>query len=420
MRNKVNRIPIFFAALFTSGMGGYLISWSYFRDSLGQLFPTWTQTQLSLPFSLHNITVFVMMLTTGLLLKKLSNRVVLGIGGLAILIGFGLFPYLPLDNPLAALVMAVICFSFIAALSVGIGVIASFDTFLPWFPDRLGLISGILTFFCGVAPILLGALCGVFIDQFGVLRAIQLIGIILAVIIFLSLIWAQKPSPDIELPPAPREKVSAGVDYSPKEMLITGSFWCLLIFNIAIRSAGIVISDLGGTIAITLGVATLSGLLFAPANGLACILGGYLLDRLSVPKVMTFFGVFLLLGGILLFFGNQAGSKAMVITGISCVGFTYGGVTVTSVTGTRMLFGMKHYALNLGLVSISIGPATVACIFAGKLTALAGGAYNLVFAMILILGIVAALSSLIMFRTERFRQRKQPNFETIDKQLTIN
>ena len=405
MVKKPNRIPVLLAACICTGMGGYLLTWSYFRDSLGQLFPTWTSSQLSLPFSLHNITVCVMMLTTGQILHKLSNRVVICIGGFALMIGFGLFPLLPLGSPGAALVMVTISFGFIAALSVGIGIIASFDTFLPWFPDRTGMVSGILTFFSGVAPMMIGALCGVFIRNFGVLRAVQLTGVVLAALIFIALIWAKQPGPDVVLPaPPPADaKIFTDVDYTPAEMLKTGTFWCMFAFNVLLRTTGIIVFDLGGTIAVAFGAATIVGLMFAPLNGAACILGGIILDRLGTHKVMLIFSVSAALGAGALFIGNQAGAAALVIAGIALIGFAYGGVTVTCVSGNRMLFGMKHYAKNLGLISVSIGPAAVAAMIAGRLIR-ERNSFTGVFTLIMVLTVASVASCCLMFATERKRR----------------
>ncbi|MDR2487815.1 MAG: hypothetical protein LBD12_07600 [Clostridiales Family XIII bacterium] len=406
MERKVNRVPYFVASVITVGMGGYMVTWSYFRNALGEAFPDWSQSQLSMPFSFHNVTVCLMMLFTGPILMKLSARLVLGFGGAALLVGLGLFAFLPTDNPAGALVMAILCFSLVASLSVGIGVIASFDTFLPWFPDRPGAVSGVLTFWCGVSPMLLGVLCGVFMASFGVLKAIALLGIVLGCFVFLALPWCKRPGPDVKLPPPPkRVEEELGRDYSPAEMMRTGTFWCVFIFNVAIRCAGLIISDLGGSIATAIGIGTIMGLIFAPANGLACILGGLLMDRFSVERVQLVMAVSVTAGAVLLYGGDAAGATWMIVAGIALVGFGYGGVTVTGVTGVRILFGMKHYARNLGIVSVSIGPAAIAVILAGRLNQGTAGGFGGLFLLVLAFGIVSVVACIAMHGTERSRRR---------------
>jgi MFS family permease len=175
---------------------------------------------------------------------------------------------------------------------------------------------------------------------------------------------------------------------------------------VAIRSAGLVVSDLGGSIAVAIGVATIAGLMFAPANGLACIVGGFLMDRFPTERVMTLMAAAAVLGGAALCLGNAFHSSASVIAGIALVGFGYGGVTVTGVSGARILFGMKHYAQNLGLISVSIGPAAIAVILAGRLNTGGAEGYGGAFLLVTILGVVALAGCLAMFPAERARKAK--------------
>jgi MFS family permease len=399
----VNRIPIFFAAMITVGMGGYLFTWSYFRNSLGQLFPDWSQSTLSMPFSLHNLVVVVMLLVTGQLLRRFSGRTVIAFGAAALLIGFGLFPLLPVDNPALAGILAAVFFGVIAACSVGIGVIAGFDVYQPWFLERVGLISGLWTLWGGASPMLLGALCGVLIGVFGVLTAIQIIGILLAGAVFISLIYAKKPGPDTVLPMPPiRQNNMAPVECTTKEMLLTSAFWHLYIFNLMVRCSGIVISDLGGTIAADMGAATLAGLLFAPANGLSSVIGGYLADKIKFSKVLLIYTVIQVAGALLLLAGNGTGSVALVLTGIFLVGFAYGGSTVGSTTAARIMFGSTHYAQNIGIILTSSAPASLSVLAAGRLVARAGGSYAPAFRMITIFSVIALLDMIVVILTRSF------------------
>ena len=400
---KVNRVPIFIAALLSVGMGGYLFTWSYFRDSLGELFPTWSATQLSLPFSLHNITVVTMILLTAPLLKRFSNRKVLAFGATSLLIGFGVFPLLPEDNPKMALIMLCLAFSLIAACSAGIGAVASFDTYQPWFPERIGLTSGVWMLWGGGAPMLIGALCGVLTAAFGVLRAVQIIGIILAVFLYISLIYAKKPGPDIKLP-EPKKKPNAVffADLTTKQMLMTSAFYHIFIFNLCTRCAGFIISDLGGTLAIDFGAPTITGLLFAPANGISAVIGGILADKIKFGHVIFLYAVLLLTGGISLYFGGLTDSSFLILFGITCVGFGLGGSSVGSVTAVRIMFGATHYAQNVSLVVFSSGFATLAVLLSGKLLSLSGGSYTPVFILVIAFGAIAVIDGIIMLRTKSF------------------
>jgi OFA family oxalate/formate antiporter-like MFS transporter len=401
---RVNRVPVFFAAMFTVGMGGYLFTWSYFRDGLRGLYPEWTESQLSLPFSVHNITVIFMLFVAGFLLRKLSNRTVVLAGIVALFVGLGLFAFLPEDNPQTALVLIVVCFGIIAALSVGIGAVVSFDTYQPWFPERVGLTSGIWTMWGGGSPIVLGALCGVYTQHFGVLKGIALLGVTLTAILLLTLFFAKKPGEDVRLPQPKSHPNAHFSDLRPGEMLRTSGFWHLFLFNLFARAAGLIVTDLGGTIAADLGVATLAGLLFAPANGISSVIGGYLMDRIRLSRVILLYVLVLFAGGLVLVLGNAAASAPLILTGMVLVGLSYGGTNVGSVAAVRIMFGDTHYAQNLSFIVASAGPASLSVFFTGWLIQRAGGSYTPAFVLILVLSIAAVIDCIIMIKTRSFER----------------
>jgi hypothetical protein len=67
---------------------------------------------------------------------------------------------------------------------------------------------------------------------------------------------------------------------------------------------------------------------------------------------------------------------------------------------------MKHYAQNLGLISVSIGPAAIAVILAGRLNTGGAAGFGGAFILVMILGVLAVAACLLMFTTERSRKAK--------------
>lgn len=402
-KKTVNRAPYFVSAMIASGMGSYLLSWSYYRDSLGDLFPSWTEAQLSLPFSLHNITVFVVIAILGPLLKKVKSRIMLTIAAFAILIGLGLFPILPVNNPSLALFLLIILFAVIAALSAGIGPITSLDIYQPWFPDHVGMASGLWIFYAGLSPILIGAYLGILIPAFGVLRAVQILGITLSCMILLTLFFAKKPGEDVNLPPkivTPSSSYFA--DLTTKQMFKTSAFYHIYIFNIMIRCSGIIISDLGGSIANDFGIPTLAGLLFAPANGLSALVGGFLSERIKLTNLIFMYCIVLLLGASSLLIGGLTATHFLILLGIFLIGFGYGGSTVSSVIAVRLMFGSSNYAQNMSVVLTSVGFTTLSLFVSGNMLTASGGSYTPVFILVFSLASIGFLDSVIMKKTKSF------------------
>lgn len=405
MKTKVNRVP-YFICIAASGLQlGVVFSWSYFRDSLATLFPTWTAARLSLVFSMHNVTVVVTALITGVLLKYLKQRTLVAMAGAVVLIGFGVFPLFPLDNPGAAYIMLFISFGVVAASSSGFAGISVPTVYQPWFPDHLGLLTGVLFMASGLSPIIFGYICSLLIPAVGVLRAVQILGAIMFVIIVATLPWCKTPGPDVKLPPPKITENSSNTrDYTLKEVLRNPLYWCFFLYTAMARSVGIVLLDLGGTIAVAFGVATLLGLIISPANGAASVIGGIIQDRIGIGRTILLSCGMLVLSSLLLISGSIADSAFAIITALIIGGLGYGVSLVISASATRILFGDKHYAQNYSFLTVSLVPAAASGYLAGALLDRIGN-YSGVFIMVLILCILSLVCGLILVRSKEMSSR---------------
>ena len=378
------RWQYFIAAAANGFFLGVLFVWTYFRDELAKIFPTWRASDLSLIFSVHNVVICLSLLGAGFLLKKLSNRVIVAIGAVGLLVGFGMFPFLPLDKPDTALLMATILFGVISAASVGISSTSGYSLYIQWAPDHPGKMVGTIMLALSVAPILMGALCSVLVPAVGVLQTIRWVGVIASVLLMATIPFARPPGASDNLPPAPvRAENIEQREFRPTEMFCMPSFWILFVFNTVIRASGLMIIDFGGSIAIHLGLTAILGMLYSPANGTANIVGGVLVDKLSTARVIMLCGGTLLLASILLFAGNAADSGFLVMAGLLIGGLSYGCGTVHSTASMRILFGQKHYALNWSYIQLSILIAATCGYLAGVLLDRQSGDYMGVYIMIL-------------------------------------
>jgi MFS family permease len=180
--------------------------------------------------------------------------------------------------------------------------------------------------------------------------------------------------------------------------LVSPIFWLFFFYNAAARSAGIIMSDLGGTIAIAFGTSALFGLLFAPANGAMSVVGGVLLDRVGVNKTMLFSGGLLIVCGGMLLLGNAADSSTITIIALIFGGAGYGISLVLGASATRILFGNKYYAQNYSFVTVSIAIAAVSGFVAGSILDGMDGAFDGVFLFILIIGIICVALTITLIR----------------------
>ena len=394
---KTTRWPYVLAAMVTGFFNGTLYTWSYIRDELGLLFPSWSASNLSFIFSIHNVTVCAALIGTGLILKRVSHRTMLFIAGTTMLTGFALFPLLPVDRPNLAFGMTIVLFGIIAASSVGMTVIAGYALYTRWLPEHTGKLLGAMALAHSITPIVLGAICSQLIPVVGTLQAVRFVGIGTAALLYATLPLAKLPGPHVKLPPAPAPKDNPDQkEYTPREMLRIPSFWLLFLFNMVMRTSGLIIIDVGGSIAIYFGMSALLGLLYSPANGVANIAGGFLIDRLGTARVMLLCGGTLMLGAFLMLLGNATGNGILVIAGILAGGLSYGCCVVHSSASTRYLFGGKNYAQNLSFVQTSIMLAAFGGFLAGKLLDRLEGDFIGVFILILCLAISGIVLGICM------------------------
>lgn len=407
--NKINRqatpvrtkkrstLPYYICAFFSGNVMGALFTWSYFRGALSALFPTWTAGQLSTVFGIHNVIVVCVMLVIGQLIRKVNPKVLALIGGLMMLIGFGLFPLLPVDNPSAAYVMLIICFSCIAASASSFSGLIMMAVYPMWVPEHMGLVVGIAVTAANISPFYFGALCGVLIPAIGILRTVQIIGIIVFLMILFTLRWCRFPGPGDNLPtPKTQENKVSEHDYTLKEVLKSPLFWAFFLYCAFNRGCGLIMADLGGSIATAFGTATILGLIFSPASAVASITGGMAADKIGLVKTLLFTAVIMVLCGLALVLGNATSSAALLIIGIALGGFSYGAQMTISATATRVMFGNKYYGQNYSIINASIGIGAACGIFSGALIDNMGGAFTGVFVFVLALGTSTILLSLLI------------------------
>ena len=369
---------------------GLMFTWSYFREPLSRLFPTWTSADLSAIFSFHNTAVCVTMILTGLIAKKVSPRIRILIGAILIGAGFGSYPFLPTDDPGKAFIMAVVFFTIIAAAGVGLCSTTWIGTFVLWAPDRPGMMVGCMLLVYSCCPIIYGAIASVLIPVTGVLATMRTIGIISTVIFIACLPFVRMPEPEDGLPAA---RVSAAnrndKSFSPLQLLKTPIFWAMFLFNIFMRSAGLIFADHNADIALSFGIAALFGLIYSPAQGIAGFVSGALVDKFGSPKTMRLFSCILLAASVLLYFSGVSGAAVIALAGLIGTGFAFGGTSAANSSTIRMFFGAEYYTQNYSISTFSIFFASGFCYIAGLIVDRMEGSYYGVYMMALIFGAAA-------------------------------
>ena len=363
---KTCRIPYILAGLVSAFATGLLFTWSYFRTPLNELFPTWTSADLSMIFSVHNMAVCTTMILCGTVVKKISPKVRMVLAAVLIVAGLGCFPLLPQNNPDAAFQMAFILYAIVAPIGAGIAAITWMGNFVLWVPERPGLMSGGMLFLYNSCPFVYGALSSMLIPAVGILTTVRMIGVISGVLLVCCLPFMRAPKAEDGLP-MPKTTAVNRTDrsYTTLQMLKTPIFWAMFIFNVSMRSAGLIFADHSAGIAMSFGVAALFGMIYAPANGSASFVSGLLVDRIGSANTMRLFSLILLAASVLLFISGFSAIAIVALIGLIGAGFAFGGTSAANSTTVRLFFGPEYYTQNYSTTTFSIFFASVSCYLAG-------------------------------------------------------
>lgn len=154
---KINPLYRGIVGTFLMLLLGSMYAWSYFKVSLGEAYPVWSQTQLTLNFTILMICFCLGGLVAGSMLSGLHKQVQVCLAALLVGGGYLGVSLLP-EAPDPALVQLYICYGVLTGLGTGIAYNVVLSSIQPWFPQASGLISGILLMGMGFGLCSWGAL----------------------------------------------------------------------------------------------------------------------------------------------------------------------------------------------------------------------------------------------------------------------
>ena len=198
MTEKRNLKLVVAEGLLSNMLFGTLFVWSVLRIPLLELFPTWNEGMLSLIFGIHNLFTCAGILLGGQLTKRLSTRRVYLLFTVLTVVGLAGFALLPVSNPGASYIMAMILFWFFAATGIGIGINVVQSTTIPWFPKHSGFISGALYMALGISSVILAALARALLPLIGVRLVMPVFAAIILAVSLLILADKESIKPPAE------------------------------------------------------------------------------------------------------------------------------------------------------------------------------------------------------------------------------
>lgn len=358
---------------------GLIYAWSIFRVPLSRIYTDWSVSQISMTFTISMIMFCIGGFLGGILTKKLNVKLRIIIAGILLFIGFfGVSRLNPAESA-SSLKMIYFLYGILGGGGVGFGYNAVVVTVTQWFPDKVGLASGIMLMGFGLGGLALGSIVNHMISSSGIFSTFAVLGIVIAAIMVLGAIILKTP----EAMPAKKGDDSKEteslevVNYSPIEMVKTGKFWFFIAWAVLLNSAGLLIINSAANISLAFGGSAVLGLIISLFNGAGRIVAGSNFDRFGT-KFATLFNLALMLcAGILLSVAALSKSLVISVLGLILVGLSYGGNPTISAAYANKAFGPRDYSTNFSIINFSIIPAAIiGPMVSSKLLEAAGGKYD--------------------------------------------
>lgn len=370
---KMNRWAYAVIGVVTLLFAGLIYAWSVMSKSIAASRPDWTATQVSLTFTIVMALFCTGGLIAGLLSKKINPKLYIIASGVFFAAGF-FIASLTGDSP----ALLYIGFGVICGLGAGFAYNTVLSTMSQWFPDKQGLISGILLMGFGLSSFIIGKVYAAVTPSDGSDQwkmTFRILGIVVLVVMLICFNFFVKPSEDYKVPGAAAKKVvkESALDIPPAQMVKKPTFWLYYIWAILLSAAGLVLVSQASGIATQVGpnvsdgnIATVVGLI-SILNGIGRVIFGAIYDKKGYRVAMVLDMIVVIIAGLVLILALTTGNFLFIVLGFLIGGLGYGGVMPTNSAIISDFFGRTNYPVNYSLVNTNLIIASFASTIAGKL-----------------------------------------------------
>lgn len=379
---------------------GAAYAWSVFQKPLVELLGS-TTAQVSLAFTLSLALVPVSMMIFGKLQDKKGPRLITLLG--SVIFGAGIY----LTGWTTSVTMLYLTYGVLGGLGIGAVYGCTVATTVKWFPDKRGLAGGLAAAGFGSGAVFLAPLAEGLIQRFDVLATFRFMGILFfALIALCSLIIASPPSgwKPLGWEPAKaktKASINSGLDYAPKEMMKTGTFYILwVVYTIGAVSGLMIIGHASpiaqGQIGLSSSTAAICVSILALANTFGRIFWGVVSDRIGrYNTIALMFAV----SAVMLLVLNSADNIGLFILSTFGIALSFGGFLGIMPSVTADNFGSKCLGMNYGIIFTAYG---VAAVVGPRIAAVAveasGGAYSRAYLIASAMNVAGVLCSLVMIQ----------------------
>lgn len=349
-------LPVLGGVLMNLALGS-LYAWSVFVPPLEQEF-SWTRSQTSWVYTVAIVSFALTFVAAGRLQDVKGPKICAFIGGVLVSAGF------LLASQTTTLMSLYIFFGLIVGVGNGFGYATPTPVASKWFPDKRGLVVGIMVGAYGGGQAIFGTLANAYLlPNFGWRTTFQVLGVVFFVMTMIGTVLIKNPPAGYRPPNWTPAKAAAAArpDVTTREMLATPTFYYLWIAYCLGTTAGqMAISQLipfaraaghGALVASLLLVVTSVG------NASGRIVSGWVSDtigRLPTLKMMMVLSA-VAMPALFLFRGSVVPFFVLV----AAVYWSYGTQLSVFASTTPDFYGTKHQGLNYGVLFTAWGVAGI-------------------------------------------------------------
>lgn len=372
--SKFNKrwIPVFAGIAIQLCLGTAYI-WGVFQPEVVKALQ-WDNKGAALTFSMLLGIMTIGSIIGGLIQDKFSPKPVIIGGGLMLGLGFFLASFATAQAPWVMW----LTYGIIGGFGMGTTYTTTIAVCQKWFPDKRGLITGIVVSALGFGGLVFTPIARSLIEDVGVMSTFKWFAIIFVIVTFIGALFIKNPpegyKPEGWTPPVKKEGAAHTQDFTPRQVLKTPQFYMITVTLMLASAAGLMVIPFAKILGISGGlpdvVATSGVMVISAFNSFGRLFWGWASDKLGRKNTLI---LLLLIAGVSILF-VAAAKMYLILVLIAVVGFSYGGFLGVFPALTADFFGTKNMGVNYGMVLLGFGIGAIASSFvAGYFKDLTGG-----------------------------------------------
>lgn len=258
-----------------------------------------------------------------------------------------------------------VTYGIMGGLGMGMAYTTTIACCQKWFPDKRGMITGIIVSALGFGGLLFTPVTEMLIKKFGVLNTFSILGVLFFVVTFAGSIFIKNPpegfKPEGWIQP-PNKHGIIHQTFTPAEALKTPQFYVVTLAFMCATAAGSMMIPMAKILGLqpdrglTKEAAVAGVMIITGFNSFGRLLWGWISDKLGRKNTLM---ILMVIAGVSIVAVSFAKSYLMLAF-IAVIGFSYGGFLGVFPALAADFWGAKNVATIYGMILLGFGIGAVA------------------------------------------------------------